>query len=74
MGADSIQEPAVVRYNDGASGKILQPFFQRPERIHVDIIRRFVEEEDIRLGFQRQGEVQAVPLSSGKHAAEFLLV
>src|SRR4051794_25702502 len=45
---DAVEEPAVVRDDDGAAGEGLQRFFQRAHRIDVEIVRRLVEQEDVR--------------------------
>ena len=51
MGGDAVQEPAIVADDDRAAGEILQPLFQRPQRIDVEIVGRFVEQQQIAPSF-----------------------
>ena len=43
----AIEEPAIVRDDDGASGEILQRFLQRPQGVDVEIVRRLVEQQNV---------------------------
>ena len=58
----------------GTTGKFFQTFFQSPERVHVDVVRRFVEQQHVTLFFQGHGQVQTVALTSGEYAAFLFLV
>ena len=49
MGADAVKEPTVVTDYNGTAGKVLQTFFQSTKGVDVNIIRRFVEQQDIPL-------------------------
>ena len=74
MCADTIEEPAVVRDNNGTSGEGFEAFLEGAERVHVDVVRRLVEEEDVGFGLQREGQMEAVTLAARENAATFLLV
>lgn len=51
VGRDTIKKPAVVRYYDGAPGKVFQRFFKRTHRVHVEVVRGLVEENYVSPGF-----------------------
>ena len=72
--ADTIEEPAVVRDNNGTSGEGFEAFFQGAERVHVNVVRRLVEEEDVGFGLQRERQMEAVTLAAREDAATFLLI
>ena len=72
--ADAIEEPAVVADHYGATGEAFEAFFQGTEGVDVDVVGRLVEEEDVALLFQCNGQVQAVALTTGEDAAFLFLV
>ena len=72
--ADAIEEPAVVRDNNGTSGEGFETFLEGAERVHVDVVRRLVEEEDVGFGLERERQMEAVTLAAREDAATFLLV
>ena len=74
VGGDAVEEPAVVADDDGATGKILQRLFQRAQRIDVEIVGRFVEQQQIGAGAQHLGEMHAVALAARERADLLLLV
>ena len=74
MSRDSIQEPSVVRDDDGTSREVFQAFFQSTQRIHVDVVGRFVEEKHVSFLFQRKGEVHSVTFAARQYACFLLLV
>ena len=74
MCADAVEEPAVVRDDDGASGEGFEALFQGAERVHVNVVRRLVEEEDVGFRLQRERQMEAVTLAAGEYAATFLLI
>ena len=43
VGADAVQEPAVVAYNDGAACKIIQTFLKGTQGVYVDIVGRLIK-------------------------------
>ena len=64
MGADAVEEPAVVADDNGASGEIVETFFEGPEGVDVDVVGRFVEEQHIAFFFQSHSEVETVALTA----------
>ena len=44
VGRDPVEEPAVVADDHGAAGERLQARLERPERVHVEVVGRLVEE------------------------------
>src|SRR4029078_4764635 len=47
VGSDTVQEPAIVADDDGASRKILERLFQRAQRVDVEIVVGLVEQEQV---------------------------
>ena len=64
MGRDAIEKEAIMRDDHGATGKILQGFFQRPQCFDIEIIGRFVEQQKIGTRFQHFGEMHAVAFTT----------
>ena len=60
--------------DDGAAGEVFQRFFQRADRVDVQIVGRLVEQEDVRAALEHAGEVDAVALAAGEDADFLLLV
>ena len=73
MCADAVEEPAVVADDDGAAGEGFKTFFQGAERVDVDVVGRFVEQQHVAFLFEGKGELQAVSFTAGEDAA-FLLM
>src|SRR4051795_1463982 len=71
---DAVEEPAVVRDDDGAAGEGLQRFFQRAHGVDIEIVRRLVEQEDVRALLQYFREVDAISLAARQHADFLLLI
>ena len=46
----------------------LQVLLQPRHRLRVEVVRRLVEQEDVRLGQQQPGERDPAPLAAGEHA------
>jgi hypothetical protein len=44
---DAVEEPAIVRDDHGAAGKGQQRFFQRAQRLDVEVVGRFVEQQHV---------------------------
>ena len=63
-----------MRNNHRTTGEVLQTFFECSKCVHIDIVGWFVKQQHIRLGFQCEGQMQAVSFTTGEHAAEFFLV
>ena len=74
MGRDAVQEPAVVGDDHGAACEVLDTFLQGPDGVYIHIVGGLVEQEDIALVLEGQGQVETVALTSGEDTAELLLV
>src|SRR5437879_6803153 len=68
MGRDAVEEPAIMADDDGAAGEILQRLFERAERVDVEVVGRFVEEQHIGAGLQHLGEMHAVAFTARERA------
>jgi len=73
VGGDAIEEPSVVADHDSAAGEVQQRFLECPERIDVQIVGRFVEQQQIAPSLQELCEVHAVTLSP-REAADLALL
>ena len=56
------------------TGKCLQTFLQGTQRVHVDIVGWLIEEQNIALLLQCQGQLQTVALTTRENTAELALV
>ena len=74
MGADAVEEPAVVADDYRTACESLQAFLQSTQGIDVDVVGRLVEQEHVALLLKRHGQVQTIAFATRKHAAEFVLV
>ncbi len=45
MSSHAVEEPAVVGDDHGAAGEVLEALFQGAERVDVQVVGRFVEQE-----------------------------
>ena len=62
--SDTVEEPAVVAADDGATGKAFQSFFQGPKGVDVEVVRRLVEDDEVGALFQHPGQMHAVALAA----------
>jgi hypothetical protein len=74
VGGDPVEEPAVVADDDRAAGEIEERFFQGAQRVHVEVVRRLVQEEQVAAALQEFRQVDAVPLTAGEIPDPLLLV
>ena len=74
MGGDAIQEPAVVRDDEHAPGEFQEGVLERPQRFHVEVVGRLVEQQDVASVEHRLREVHPAALAAGELADRFLLV
>ena len=74
MRGDAIEEPAVVRGDDRAAGERKQRFLEAFERFGIQVVGGFVEQQQIAALFEREREVQTVPLAAGQDVRRLLLV
>jgi hypothetical protein len=71
MGAEPVEEEAVVADDHRATGEILQRRFQRLQGFHVQIVGRFVKQQHVAAGFQQLGHVDAVALPPDRRPTFF---
>src|SRR5215831_18534055 len=45
VSGDPVEEPTVVAADHGAAGKVLKPLLESPQSIHVQIVRRLVQDD-----------------------------
>ena len=74
MGGDSIQKPAVMADDNDATGNIFYGLFESPHNIDVEIVGRFIKEEDVGPFLEHAGQVHPVALAPGHETDFFLLV
>src|SRR5579859_1272260 len=64
VGAQAVEEPAVVADHHRAAGELLQGVFQVLQRLDVQVVGRLVEQDDVAAGGQGLGQVYAVALAA----------
>src|SRR5262249_7468270 len=47
MGGDAVEEPTVVADHDRTSGERLETGLERPQRVDVEVVRGFVEQQHV---------------------------
>ena len=62
VGGDAVEEPAVVRDDDRAAGEVEQRLFERAQGVDVEVVGRFVEQQQVAAPLQQLRQVQAVAL------------
>ena len=73
MGGDAIQEPAVMADDDSAAGEVFEGLFQGPQGVDIEVIGRFIKQDNIGTRLQHPGEMNPVALAAGHLADLFLL-
>src|SRR6266550_5244168 len=71
---DSIQKPAVMGDHDGATRKVFQRLFQCAQSVDVEVIRGFVQQQNVRAFFQHLRQVDSIAFSARQHANLLLLI
>src|SRR5258708_1679552 len=71
---DAVEEPAVVADDEHAAGEFDERVLERPQRFHVEVVRRFVEQQDVPSGEHGLREVHPAALAAGQRAQLLLLV
>ncbi len=74
VGGDAVEEEAVVADDDGAAGELQQGLFERAERVDVEVVGRFVEQQKISAALQHFRQMHAVALAARELAHLLLLV
>ena len=62
----AIQQPAVVGNDQGGAGKAGQPCLQPHRRFQVEVVGRFVQQQQVRVGEQRRCQRDAHAPAAGK--------
>lgn len=60
MRGESIEKPAIVGNHNDATSKVGNTFFERTQRINVEIIRRFIEKQQIRTATKEFSKMHAM--------------
>ena len=47
VGSDSVEEPTIMAYHDGASSEVEERFLKCSERVYVEIVRWLVEKDNV---------------------------
>src|ERR1019366_7168846 len=74
VGGQSVEEPSVVADDHDAAGELLERVLQVLRRLDVQVVGRFVEQDDVAAGGERLGQVDAVALPAGQLAHLLLLI
>ncbi len=74
MRGDAIQEPAVVRDDDGAARELQQGLLQGAQGLDVQIVGRLVQQQHVGAASEQLGQVHAVALTTGEILDELLLI
>mmetsp|Transcript_36251 Transcript_36251/g.84801 ORF Transcript_36251/g.84801 Transcript_36251/m.84801 type:complete len:418 (+) Transcript_36251:343-1596(+) len=60
MCGNSIEEVAVVRYDERTAGKVQKRLLKRPQSFHIEIVGGFVQYDDVRPRLEQLRELQPV--------------
>lgn len=63
---DAVEEPAVVTDDEDDAGEVEQGLFQHVHRLQVEVVRRFVEHDEVPAIPQDFGESDAAALATGE--------
>src|SRR5215212_8226426 len=74
MRRDAIEEPAIVADHDRAAGVIEQRFFERAQRVDVEVVGRLVEQQQVAAGAKQLREMHAIALAARQRADLALLL
>ena len=64
MRTQAVQEEAVVGDDNGAAREVFDGIFQGAEGFDVEVVGRFVQQQDIAAAFQQFGHVDAVAFAA----------
>ncbi len=64
VGADAVEEPAVVADDEGGACEFADGFFEGAECVDVEVVGGFVEEDDVGAFGEGLGEVDTVAFSA----------
>ena len=59
-----VHEISVVAHDDDAAGEVLQVILQNLQRLDVEVVRRLVEDKEVRIAHQYRAEIQLALLAA----------
>ena len=74
MRCNAVEKPSVMAYHHRAAGKVFQPFFQRAQCLNIQIIGRFIEQQEVGTAFQHFRQMHAIAFTTRQEPHFFLLV
>src|SRR5207244_7157890 len=74
VGRDAVQKPAVVAAHHAATAEPLEPFLQGPHGVHVQVVGRLVQQQQIGPFLKHAREVDAVALAAREFLDLLLLI
>ena len=74
VGGKTIEEPTIVADDDGGSDEVLQRLFESAHDVHIEIVRRFIEQNHIRALTEQSRQMHAIAFTAREGANEFLLL
>ena len=73
VGADAVEEEAVVADDHGAAGEVVECALQDAHGLDIEVVGRLVEEQQVAAGAELFGQMDAVALAAGELSDELLL-
>ena len=64
MRGDPVKEPAVMADHHRAAGEFLERLFQRPQRVDIKVVCRFVKKQQIGAALQHPRKMHPVALAT----------
>jgi hypothetical protein len=64
MGRDPVEKPTIMRDHHHATGKVFQRFFERAQRVHIQIVGWFIEQQNVRPLFQHLCEMDSIAFAT----------
>ena len=74
MRCNPVEEPSIVRDHNHASDEAEDRFLESSQRVDVQVVRRFVKQQNIAAASQQLGQVNPVSLTTGKIADLLFLI
>ena len=64
MGADTVEEPAVVADDDSTTGKVLQALFKCTQGVDINVVSGLVKQQYVALLLEAEGQMEAIAFTS----------
>ena len=71
MRGDPVKEPAVVGDHHRTAGKVHKSLFQRAQGVHIEIIRRLIQQQDVGTFLQHLCQMHTVAFAAGERSVFF---